>query len=415
MRKRLAGPAVLLLALIASFVAVAVPPQISPEQEKELFARIDEMLAGVSEITALKVNRPVPRAVISREKIREYIEQRMKEAITPEEMRAQEIVLKKFGLVPEDFDLKSEMVELLTEQAAAFYDFKEKKLYLASWTPSAMQDMALVHELAHALADQHFKLEKFIEKSGEDDDASLARGAVVEGQASWVMTEYAARQMGQSLKNSPQLAQFTIQASGDAAKQFPVFGGAPLYLQQTLMFPYTHGMLFQQAVFQKAGRTAFAEVFRRPPVSSQQVLHPDRYFARAAPSKPSLPSAQLPPGYKKIMESTIGELDHQILLQQYIGEEEARRLAPRWKGGRYALWENRKDRRTVLSYAVEWETEADAARYFDRYREICGKKWKRLEVGTDQPQQVTGTGDDGRFLWSLRGATFTSIEGLPPN
>ncbi|MBI3667011.1 MAG: hypothetical protein HY236_12460 [Acidobacteria bacterium] len=386
--------------------------QISPEQEKQLFSRVDEMLATVSEITGMKVVRPVPRALISREKIREYVEQRMAKALKPEEIRGQEILLKKFGFLSPDFDLKSQTVDLLSEQAAAFYDFREKKLYLAAWTPSALQDIALVHELAHALADQHFKLKKFLDR-GEDDDEALARQAIVEGQASWVMSEYMARQAGQSLKHSPQLAAATIEASGQTAKQFPVFGAAPLYMQETLMFPYTAGMLFQQAVVDKLGRAAFVEVFRRPPASSQQVLHPERYFENAAPTKPALPSLRLPGGYKKLLEGTLGELDHQILLQQYAGQEEARRLGPAWRGSRYALWENGREKRSVLHYAVEWTGEAEAARYFADYRKICGRKWKRLEIESEQAGQVTGVGDDGRFQWTLRSNVFSSVEGLP--
>ncbi|MBI3693936.1 MAG: hypothetical protein HY238_03720 [Acidobacteria bacterium] len=383
--------------------------QITPEQEKQLFSRIDQVFGEVSKIMGMKIRRPVPRAVISREKIHEYIEKRMAEALSPDDIRAQEIVLKKFGFVGQDFDLKSQTVDLLTEQAAAFYDFKQKKLFLASWTPVSMQDVALVHELAHALADQHFNLEKFINKSGEDDDAATARGAVVEGQASWVMTEYMLRQMGQSLRDTPRLAESTVEQTAEAAKQFPVFGAAPLYVQQTMMFPYTQGTLFQQAVVQKLGVEGCAEAFRRPPVSSQQVLHPELYFARSAPSKPPLPHAPLPSGYKKLAEGTLGELDHQILLRQFAGEEEARELAPRWKGSRYAIWENKKEKRAVLSYAVEWASEADAARYFADYRKVCQKKWKRFEA-TDE---MSGTGDDGRFVWSLHGAVFTSVEGMP--
>ena len=400
------------LAALLVLCAVA-PSQITPEQEKQLFSRVDQMLEEVGGILGMKAKQRVPRATITREKTRAYIEQRVAETLKPEEIRAQEIVLKKFGFLPKDFDLKSQMVDVLTEQAAAFYDFKQKKLFLATRAPSSMQDMALVHELAHALADQHFNLEKYIEKSGDDDDAATARGAVVEGQASWVMTEYMAKQMGQSLESSPGLVRSAVGASADAAQNFPVLGKSPLYLQQTLIFPYTHGLLFQHEVFRKHGRAAFSEVFRRPPSSSQQILHPERYFARVAPSKPAYPAPPLPAAYKKTMDGTIGELDVRILLEQYHGAETARKLGPKWKGGRYALWENPKENRAVLAFAVQWETPEDAARFYDLYRKICGKKWNELQVREDQPQQAAGSGEDGRFQWSLRGTVFSSVEGLP--
>jgi hypothetical protein len=276
-----------------------------------------------------------------------------------------------------------------------------------------MQDVALVHELAHALADQHFGLEKFINKSGDDDDAATARGAVVEGQASWVMTEQMLRQMGRSMKDSPDLVKQALEASSSGSKDFPVLGASPLYLQETLMFPYNQGMLFQQAVFQKMGRDAFAEVFRHPPSSSQQILHPDLYFTHTLSTKPALPVMKLPSGYKKIAEGTLGELDHQILLRQFADEEEGRDLAARFRGSRYGVWENKKTRRDVLYYSVEWASEADAGRYLSDYRKACAKKWKQLSVTSDQPRQVSGTGDDGRFEWSLHGAVFTSVEGMP--
>jgi hypothetical protein len=337
----------------------------------------------------------------------------MAETMPPEDIRVQEVILKKFGFIPHDFDLKAQTVDLLTEQAAAFYDYKQRKLYLASWTPADMQDVALVHELAHALADQHFGLEKFINKSGEDDDAATARGAVVEGQASWVMTEYMLRQVGRSMKDSPDLAKTALEASNSGAKDFPVLGASPLYLQETLMFPYNQGMLFQQAVFQRMGREAFAQVFRHPPVSSQQIIHPELYFSRAAPTRPALPNVKLPSGYKKIAEGTLGELDHQILLRQFLGEEEARDLGPRFRGSRYALAENKKVHRDVLCYSVEWASAADASRYMADYRRACGKKWKQMAVATDQPEQISGAGDDGRFEWALHGAVFTAVEGMP--
>ena len=166
-------------------------------------------------------------------------------------------------------------------------------------------------------------------------------------------------------------------------------------------------------MFEKLGRAGFAELFRQPPVSSQQVSHPELYFRATGPRRVSLPSARLPSGYKKTLEGTLGELDHLILLRQYAGEQPARDLAPRWRAGRYALWENLRANRAVLHYAVEWESAAHAARYFEYYRSACGKKWKRLVVERQETGQVTGAGDDGRFVWTLREATFSSVEGLP--
>ena len=170
-------------------------------------------------------------------------------------------------------------VERSAEQAAAFYDYDRKKLFITETTPSDTQEPVLAHELSHALADQNFNLGRFIRQGRKSDDGASARLAVMEGQATWLMSEFLARKTGQSLKNSPALVAMMSNLSDNGAGQYPVFENAPLYERVTLIFPYTKGMLFQNAVFERDGQESFEEVFRKPPVSTQQILHPEKYFA----------------------------------------------------------------------------------------------------------------------------------------
>ena len=136
----------------------------------------------------------------------------------------------------------------------------------------------LAHELGHALADQNYNLAKFVRQGRKNDDGSTARLAVMEGQATWLMSEFLARQSGQSLRNSPALVTMMAKMSDSSGGQYPVFENEPLYLRITLVFPYTNGMLFQNAVTERDAKEAFGEVFENAPVSTQQVLHPDKYF-----------------------------------------------------------------------------------------------------------------------------------------
>jgi hypothetical protein len=237
----------------------------------------------------------------------------------------------------------------------------------------------------------------------------------MEGQATWVMSEYLARRMGQSLESTPSLAE-TMSRSGEAAAgQYPVFETAPLYMRKTLVFPYTQGLLFHQKVLERNGKDAFALVFRRPPVSTSQILHPEKYFASEEPSTPALPRFAAR-GYKELAEGTFGELDHAILLEQYIGKAEAAAMVPHWRGGTYRLWEDRSRRRQVLAYASEWESAEAAARFFGLYREVLRKKWKKTEVAEETEGRVTGMGDDGYFTLERRDRLVTCLEGLeaPP-
>jgi hypothetical protein len=401
--------ALLLAALLVGGAAAQSGVDVS--QAREIFSEIGGILQDLHEITGFKIKHRVPAEIITRDKVKEFLEQRMKEASSPEEIRVEALTLKKFGLVPQDFDLAKNTIDLLTEQAAAFYDFHKKRMFITDWTPSATREPALVHELGHALADQNVNLDKFIKQGQKSDDGSMARLAVMEGQASWLMAEYLARKAGQSLATSPVLLETMAHSIESGASEFPVFESEPLYLRETLTFPYSQGLLFQNAVYARLKQASFEEVFRKPPVSTQQILHPDTYFSGLEPTRPALPQLPDAHGYKRIADGTVGELDHSVLLEQYAGREESAAVSPHWRGGAYALLEHRSPERVVLLYAVEWDDAASAGRYFRLYRQVLEKKWKHLPIESESPTALSGAGDDGHFLVQLTGSVVTSLEG----
>ncbi|HWB87073.1 MAG TPA: hypothetical protein VG675_23220 [Bryobacteraceae bacterium] len=408
------GGRLLAALLLPLLISAAPPPAPSDENARELCGEIAGIAQELTSISGMRLKHPVPCDFISKDKVNQFLKERVHEVASPEDIRAEELTLKKFGLVPQDFDLAKTTVDLLTEQAAAFYDYDKKKLFITDSTPSDSQEAVLAHELSHAIADQNFNLSHFIRKGHQNDDSSTARLAVMEGQATWLMSEYLARRAGQSLSNSPSLAEMMSHLSESGAGQYPVFDKSPLYLRETLVFPYTKGMLFQNAVNRHDGQAGFAEVFEDPPVSTQQILHPEKYFSHVKPTDPKLPDPHLPHGYKSLIGGTLGELDHAVLLRQFVGNERAEKIASHWRGSNFELRENKKAERVVLLYAAEWDTPEAARWYFDAYREALRKKWKKMQVASETPDLVTGEGDDGRFELSLQGAIVTSVEGLDP-
>ncbi|MBI4910736.1 MAG: hypothetical protein HY820_44390 [Acidobacteria bacterium] len=406
--------------LIALFVTVGLwiaAGQTAPAVEStsapkpELFREIEEIMKDLSEITGLKMRRRVASDTINKDGLRKFLEERLKEAVKPEEIRAEELTLKKLGLVPQEFDLRKTTVDLLTEQAAAFYDYKKKKLFVMDSNASMNDRAVLVHELAHALADEHFNLGKYIIK-GKSDDMAVARQAVMEGQATWLMTEYMLFKVGTSLRKADTMADMMNQMNNSpGAGAFPVFDSAPLYLKESLIFPYTKGFSFQQAVIMKYGNQGFAEVFRNPPQSAQQIIHPEKYFKKVVPTQPELPKVKLK-GYRGLVGGGVGEFDHNIMLQLHTTSEEAV-FAQYWRGAQYRIMENRKANRAVLQYASEWETEDNALRFMQLYRRVLQHKWKKFEVTRESPSEVDGVGDDGRFQVRVIGKLVTSVEGLP--
>jgi hypothetical protein len=398
-------------ALALFCVMTVVCGQSATVERQSAFAEIESTIAKLSEMTGLKPLKHVKHDTIDKQHLKQFLEDRMREEVKPEEIRAEELALKKFGFVPQDFDLKKTTVDLMTEQAAAFYDYRKKKLFLLDDSATPEQNTVLAHELAHALADQHFHLERYL-RHGKSDDSSLARMAVMEGQATWLMYQMMAQKMGQSLLTSPAIADTMSRMSDNASEQYPVMRTAPLYMKASLLFPYIQGFRFQQAIVQKMGKAGFAEVFRNPPDSSQQILHPDKYLAGIKQSVPDAPSMASASQYKTLTGGTVGEFDHSVLLEQYTSKDDAKELAPHLRGGYFELLEDRRDKHVVLSYASEWEDAASAQRMFDAYQRVMKGKWKQMRAGEPKDGILEGEGDDGLFRLTLAGTRLTSVEGV---
>jgi hypothetical protein len=322
-----------LFSFIVSFMAAGA--LITPAPAQELFTHIGAIEQGLSAITGLAFTRDVPYASISKDQLRRYLELRLRETMKPQDVRAEELTLKMLGLVPKNFDLRRNTLELLTEQAAAFYDYNQKRLFVLKGAGQGEEErVALIHELAHALADQHFHLAKFIHEGLKSDDEATARQAVMEGQATWLMAAYIAKEAGGPPEIPPSMIEMmkkSVESSAD--QQYPVFSQAPLYIRESLVFPYADGLAFQDAVFRKLGKDAFAEVFVHPPSSSGQILHPERYLSHAGLAIPDPPPAPDAREFRKLADGTLGEFDFRVLLEQYTSTEEGASAAEHLVGG----------------------------------------------------------------------------------
>jgi hypothetical protein len=398
------------LSIIVILAGAWQKPRVSMQPKLPTAAEIDVVLKELAGITGFRVRKQLPFALITRDEVNQYLKEQIQQSVKPDEIRAEETTLKKFGFAPPDFDLKKTTIDLLTEQAAAFYDFKRKKLFISDWATVNMRDVALIHELAHALADQNFNIQKFTNKGADNSEASLAREAVVEGQASWLMLEVGARRTGRTLAD-PQVARQFLETDSDTQQNdYPVFNNAPLYLRRTLMFPYDEGEKFQQAVFLHDGMPAFSRLFRDPPISTAQIEHPERYFEHTPLASPDLPK---PIKHSKpFVAGAMGELETRILLEQYVSTELAGELGPKLKGADYRVDETKSGHRMTLVYASEWADDDAAVQYFDAYRKVLRGKWKSLEVSVESAERFAGKSEDGYFAVTRAGNIVLSKEGF---
>src|SRR5262249_40541442 len=142
------------------------------------------------EITKLKLLTPLKKSLRSREEIRAYIIKQMNAEKNPAERYADARTGEAFGLLPKGFDLDTFMVNVLTEQIEGLYYPKNQEFYIADWSAPDEQRMVMAHELTHALEDQHFHIEAWSRAARPNDDAELARDAVLEGSAMAAMVDY---------------------------------------------------------------------------------------------------------------------------------------------------------------------------------------------------------------------------------
>jgi hypothetical protein len=401
-----------LLAFIAGGMSLLLLSAQSGAATDPVFGQINSIVQSLSEITGLSEKHTVPYGRMTKRQLRQFLNKRIKKTLKPEQIYADELALKMFGFVPQDFDLRKSTIDLLTEQAAAFYDYDEKKLFLLEDSSMASETVTLAHELAHALADQHFHLASFMEDTPSNDDENLAHSAVVEGEASWLMMAYTLKQAGQDPVPTADVLKTVVDSSPASWAEFPVLKEAPLYIRQSLLFPYTEGTKFFDAAYRRLGRQAFMTVFTDAPTDSAQIMHPDRYFAHEQPARPALPQAPSLKAAEEITEGSVGEFDHTMLLRQFVDERQASALAPHLRGGQFRIAAVGKERKPVLQYSSEWDSPEKADAFFALYSKILSGKWKHCDISLANGSVLAGTGDTGMFVVRLSGKLVSSLEGL---
>ena len=417
--------------------------KISPQEAEKLFRSVDEILRFVSQDTLFPVKHEVKRQLVSREEVESYVTKHTTEDEDARRLRRSELVLKKFGLLPRDFDLGKFLVVLLKEQVAGYYDPKTKTVNLLDWLGADQQKPVLAHELTHALQDQSFNLEKYM-KAGdadldkkkeitprdiENDEISTTRQAVVEGQAMVVLVDYMLAPMGESLQDSPQvvaaLKQGMLVGTADAVQ----FQNAPIYMKEALTFPYRYGIDFIADLLKGGKEKAFAALFQNPPRTTRQIMEPQTYLAGEKLEPMPLPDLkQTFKNYERFDVGAVGEFDVAVLIDQYAGSETSHNLYPHWRGGYYYAVRPKGDPAAPLGllYVSRWSNPEWSAEFAAIYAKALTKRYLHVhdvaqpgkEAGPPTAALQTLAGkrtwltEDGSVIIDAEGNTVLVMESL---
>ncbi len=421
----------------------AKPEQkITPAQARELFASVDTILAFASKDSQLPIYQPVKRRLTTRAEVEHYILEKMKDDKDAQRLQSSEIVLKKFGLLDRDFQLKPFIVTLLTEQIAGYYDSKTKTVNMLDWIVPEEQKPVLAHELTHALQDQHVDLEKWGDRSKQDtaknvqedndhlatDEEDTAREAVAEGQAMVVFLDWGLAPKGQSLAKMPDIGAQLNDMDGDDDSS-PVLKRAPLLLKESLLFPYREGLNFEQVVLKDQGaKGAFAGALDHPPVSSYEVMHPKTWERHVRPTLLTMPDIHplIDADYAPYDIGVMGALDVRILTELFAGKDAAVVLTPQWDGGIYYAAQSRKaitpelkakTDSVALLYLSQWKTEEAAEQFAAIYADDLTRKYttahKQPADDTSTPGETLYSTEEGPVLIAVVGRGVYISESFP--
>ena len=324
-------------------------------------AELDKLKKTVVEIGRLDFKRDVPVKYLDRAQLKNYIE-RLFESDYPDELAAkEEEVIYWMGFIPEKIALKALRKKIILENVGGMYNEKTKELLAVEEFRNIdmLNGPALAHELRHAIQDQHFPLAVLLGDLSDFDDRKLAALAAVEGDATLLMI----RQLGfdPGLIGEAFSPENVLSFSAMAGAQ--TLASAPDIVKYQLLMPYLDGMKFSQAIFKERKWKGLNQVLGRKPLSSEQILHPQKYLAG---EYPQAVSTVFRPGRGGLFHSGVfGEYYLNVLLKN--GPEIAD-AASGWGGDRFALYRDGDSR--LLLWEAHWDTVADCSRFYADFQKF---------------------------------------------
>jgi hypothetical protein len=425
--------------------AVDTEKKISPQAAEELFRSVDELLKFASDDSSLPIHEKIKKRLVDRDEVVAFVRKHMEDDEDAKRLRRSELILKKWGLLPKEFDLQKFLLGLLREQVEGYYDPESKTVNMLDWVEPEQQKPVMAHELTHALQDQSFDLEKFMKAGDKDlgtipgeptaediqnDEISSAHQAVVEGQAMVVSMDYELAPTHQSIINSPEIVQALkatmLQGTADSTE----FRNAPLFIKEALTFPYRYGLDFEATLLNAAGKDkAYAGVFRNPPRSTREIMEPQTYLAGEKLALMPVPDFKNDfKNYDRFDAGAVGEFDVAILIEQYQSAETSKRLCPGWRGGYYYAVRAKRnpDGPIGLLYVSRWSNPERAAEFASVYAKGMKPRYKQLRELEDAPTNpkppgytfdtLTGkhtwTTEEGTIVIDVQGSTVLVSESL---
>jgi hypothetical protein len=386
--------AVFFVSLIQIGIQIYLARQKTADFERQLVIRKAELRSQeeeavvrerTAELRELEFKKPVPSRIMGRDEIKQFVLDQIEELYSKEEIQGYEQSLKLFSVVPDEMDIKKVISDIYASEAGGFYDQHSGVLYRVSQV--AMKSAIFAHEYTHALQDQHFDLSELPLEQKENDDLSLATLCLVEGDATVMTSEYIFAYPDMELV----LGTVSSLTGGAGAG----LRNAPPYLREMIQFPYLKGTEFVVLVKGRGSWGAVNRMYADPPVSTEQILHPDKYTGIL--DLPKRVDVAVTLGvierfcegdWSQIYRNVMGEYATLLFLRTRLASEDAEKASEGWGGDRYIVC--RSGENSLLSWSTIWDSVEDAEEFYQQMERFASK-----ETGSKTP----GLRDGDTVLW----------------
>lgn len=345
----------------------------------ELSLQMDEIQDQVIAIRGLNAKEPVVRDLLSTAELQEKVKTDFFKDYTAEDARDDSLFLTTLGMIPEGFDLLDLYLRLYSEQIAGYYDSETKEMYVVGDGDfGGIERMTYAHEYTHTLQDQNYDLKNGLKLDDEycrgNNEYCSAVTALLEGDATF--TEQTWMQQSANEQDRQDMEAFYGTYSS------PVYDSSPDYIQSDLLFPYLKGLEFVYSLNDRGGYALVEQAFQNPPVTTEQILHPDKYPSeKAVPvDLPDLRSV-LPPGWEEVEKMEMGEWYTYLILAKgqdakyQLLDSIARKAAAGWGGDRYALYRETQSGKAIFVLRTVWDTQNDADEFWLAIKEYGEERW----------------------------------------
>ena len=358
---------------------------------EDLLERLDRLEAETRALRRLVPTETVGRVFLSREELRTRLEILFAEEYPPQQAAVDAQLWTLLELFDPGVDLHQLLLDLYTEEVMGFYDLEEAQLYIVGDTGlDPLEQLTFVHEYTHALQDQLFDLGEQTEAVADDSDRARALMALAEGDATLAMQQYLVDHLDE-LASLELLGQVLLADTR-------LFDAAPLVVREELLFPYEQGLAFVTTHYTRTGWAAVNEVWRDPPQSTEQILHPERY-PEDTPEWVTIPAltSTLGAGWSLYQEDTLGEFILRLHLAVRLEEQEVDEAATGWGGDRYVLYVNPETDEACLAVYLVWDDEDEADEFVEAYIAYADERYGPISDKTKQERDV----EDG-IWWAGR-------------